>query len=118
VLRRGGFTTLAASNGLEALSLIRANAPHINLLVSDIYMPFMDGRTLATLVRDEFPGVAIILISGYTAEAVTQDIVTICKPFLPATILSAAVNAIANARQTPAAHAAAIPFTAMAAKGG
>jgi hypothetical protein len=80
-------------------------------------MPFMDGRTLATLAMN-FRGSRIILISGYTAEVVTQDIVTICKPFLPATILSAAVNAVANARQTPAAHAAAIPFTAMAVKGG
>lgn len=52
-----------ASDGEVALPLIAKIKPDV--LITDIKMPFMDGLTLASMVRSEFPDIKIIIISGY-----------------------------------------------------
>lgn len=52
-----------ASDGEVALPLIAKTKPDV--LITDIKMPFMDGLTLATMVRKEFPDIKIVIISGY-----------------------------------------------------
>lgn len=52
-----------ASDGEVALPLIAKTRPDV--LITDIKMPFMDGLTLASMVRDEFPDIKIVIISGY-----------------------------------------------------
>ena len=52
-----------AADGEIALPLIRKTRP--DLLITDIKMPFMDGLSLCRIVREEFPSMKIIIISGY-----------------------------------------------------
>lgn len=52
-----------AADGEVALPLIRKARPDV--LITDIKMPFMDGLALSRIVREEFPGIKIIIISGY-----------------------------------------------------
>lgn len=54
---------LSAKDGLEALKIIREVAPDI--LITDIYMPRMDGLDLIKIVSEEFPYLHIIVHSGY-----------------------------------------------------
>ncbi len=61
-LRQHGYTTLVANDGLEALELIHDN--QIDVLLSDIDMPGMDGVTLAMRVREAKPHVVRILLTG------------------------------------------------------
>ncbi len=61
-LRQHGYTTLVAHDGLEALDLIRET--HVDVLLSDIDMPGMDGVTLAMRVREQKPEVVRILLTG------------------------------------------------------
>ena len=52
-----------AADGEVALPLIRKTRPDV--LITDIKMPFMDGLALSRIVREELPGIKIIIISGY-----------------------------------------------------
>ena len=67
-----GYTVLEADSGEAALDVINNGNAKIDLLISDVVMPGMDGYTLAHLVRNEHPHVKIILMSGY-AEDVNPD---------------------------------------------
>ena len=65
VLSDQGFTVLAASNGEQALDLAAA-AGHVDLVITDVQMPHMDGPTLVTTLRRESPDVAVLFMTGYT----------------------------------------------------
>jgi two-component system cell cycle sensor histidine kinase/response regulator CckA len=68
-LRDRGYNILEGANGAEALHVARSySAGEIQLLLSDITMPRMDGITLARRFRKMFPNAKIILMSGYTDE--------------------------------------------------
>jgi len=71
-LRNKGYTVLEAENGEDALDVINATDGTIDLIISDVVMPGMDGHTLVRLVRHELPDIKVILMSGY-AEDVFQD---------------------------------------------
>lgn len=64
IVEEAGFETLEASNADEAISLLEAHS-EIRILLTDIDMPGgMDGLKLAAAVRDRWPPVAIIVVSG------------------------------------------------------
>lgn len=70
--KSAGFKVVAvASNGLEALSILRHTA--IDLVVTDIRMPQMDGITLASHIRAEHADVAVILLSAYSEFSYAQE---------------------------------------------
>ena len=71
-LRNKGYNVLEAENGEGALDVINATDENIDLIISDVVMPGMDGHTLVQLVRHELPDVKVILMSGY-AEDVFRD---------------------------------------------
>ena len=84
-LRNKGYRVLEASNGEGALDVINGSSESIDLIISDIVMPGMDGRTLVQLVRHEIPNVKVILMSGYDedmmAEGSDPSIHFLAKPF-------------------------------------
>ena len=96
-LERGGFQVIAASSGAEALALIeRLGAPQV--VLTDLIMPEMDGTALATQLRERWPALPIIFMSGFTAKhleisgAIGPNDVLLQKPFGPGDLL-ASVNA-------------------------
>jgi len=80
ILRRDGFHILEAENGEEALALIRNLGARITVVVSDIRMPLMDGCDLAKAIREEFPLIPVLLMSGY-ADTGPVGCPFIAKPF-------------------------------------
>ncbi len=81
VLESEGFHTIEAEDGVQALELIRKLGTDVDLLISDIRMPQMDGVTLGCSVRAEFPEIPIVLTSGYTADCRNPGFEFIPKPF-------------------------------------
>ena len=104
VLRSDGFQTLEAENGFHALELMRKLGGSVDLLVSDIQMPKMDGITLANSVRAEFPTIPLVLVSGYAevepAKLPAGSCEFVQKPFPPATLLRT-VKKVMAAKSTP-----------------
>lgn len=81
-----GYEVLAAENGEAALKLMDGQEDkHIDLLVTDVMMPDMDGPTLAQRMRQDSPKLRIIFISGYTEEKLKdhmgENIFFLPKPF-------------------------------------
>jgi two-component system cell cycle sensor histidine kinase/response regulator CckA len=65
VLEQDGISVLSAESGADAIELSRSHHGEIDLLVSDIRMPQMDGCTLANQLQAENPDLPVLLISGY-----------------------------------------------------
>src|SRR3954454_16600909 len=64
-----GYTVLEAGNGVEAIEVIESRGGDVDLVVSDVVMPEMDGPTLAKELRTRNPNLKIIFVSGYAEDA-------------------------------------------------
>ena len=73
MLVREGFTVLGASGGAEALEVVRANADkHLDLLLTDIVMPELNGRELADRIKEMRPGIKVLYMSGFMTETILK----------------------------------------------
>jgi CheY-like chemotaxis protein len=70
LLRRSEYSVLEASGGMEALRILREQERSVDLMLTDILMPDLNGWELSELVRAEFPAVRILYMSGF-ADAET-----------------------------------------------
>jgi two-component system cell cycle sensor histidine kinase/response regulator CckA len=68
-----GYTVLQAANGLEALEIFDEEA-QVDLVVSDVVMPEMDGPTLLRELRQRNPELKVIFVSGYAEEAFQKSL--------------------------------------------
>ncbi|MFZ0845687.1 MAG: response regulator [Pseudolabrys sp.] len=81
-----GYTVLEASNGVEAIEVLEKQGS-VDLVVSDVVMPEMDGPTLLKELRRRDPAVKIIFVSGYAEEAFSKNLPSneqyafLAKPF-------------------------------------
>jgi two-component system, cell cycle sensor histidine kinase and response regulator CckA len=69
-----GYTVLQAANGFEAVEAFENYSGKIDLVVSDVVMPEMDGPTLLTKLRGRDPDVKVIFVSGYAEEAFEKNL--------------------------------------------
>jgi two-component system cell cycle sensor histidine kinase/response regulator CckA len=69
-----GYTVLQAANGVEAIEAFDGHAGKIDLVVSDVVMPEMDGPTLLTQLRSRDGEVKIIFVSGYAQDAFEKNL--------------------------------------------
>jgi two-component system cell cycle sensor histidine kinase/response regulator CckA len=72
-LTRQGYTVLTAEHGEAALEVIANNA-RPDLLISDVMMPIMDGPTMVRLVRQRYPDLPVLFMSGYAEETLRKSI--------------------------------------------
>jgi len=92
-LTQFGYTCLCATNGSEALQLAQNSQETIDLLLTDVVMPEMNGPELATLFSKQSPGSKIIFMSGYMSDVDFSDIVArkdafLQKPVTPQKLLN------------------------------
>ncbi|WCT72355.1 CHASE3 domain-containing protein [Sphingomonas naphthae] len=71
-LRELGYTVISAPNGREALGIL-ATQPSVQLLFTDMVMPEMGGRELATAALAERPGLQILFTTGYASDLMRDD---------------------------------------------
>ncbi|WP_224982963.1 ATP-binding protein [Geomonas agri] len=72
LLERHGYRVLTARNGHEALELYRNSQESVQVLLSDVVMPRMNGRELCEQVRQLEPGLPVIFMSGYPADVISE----------------------------------------------
>ena len=86
-LRNKGYTVLEANSGEAALAVMESYTGEIDLLVTDVVMPRMDGATLIERVRERQPDFKVIMISGYAEDSfrerldATKNVNFLPKPF-------------------------------------
>jgi len=87
LLSRLGYTVLTASTAKEAIQTAEEHAGKIDLLMTDVIMPEMNGRELARRLLAFYPHLKCLFMSGYTADVIAQhevlakDVHFISKPF-------------------------------------
>ena len=64
-----GYSVLEAGNGIEAIEMLEKSDGEVDLVVSDVVMPEMDGPTLLRELRRRNPSLKIIFVSGYAEDA-------------------------------------------------
>jgi two-component system cell cycle sensor histidine kinase/response regulator CckA len=92
ILERAGFAVHQAGDGVEALELIEQGTTPIELVVSDIMMPRLNGVEFLKALSVTHADVPVILMSAYArAELAQMGVVSPCgvipKPFLPERLL-------------------------------
>ena len=114
-----GYTVFEASDGPEALCIAAALPKRrIDLLLTDVVMPVMDGCTLATRLRQSRPGLKVIFSSGYTREAVLWQSPRpsgdgfLPKPFTASQLLETVAEALRRAGHDPAHIRVSFPASA------
>jgi two-component system cell cycle sensor histidine kinase/response regulator CckA len=68
-----GYTVLQAGNGVEAIEVLEHHSGAIDLVVSDVVMPEMDGPSLLKELRRRRPELKIIFVSGYAQDAFANN---------------------------------------------
>jgi two-component system cell cycle sensor histidine kinase/response regulator CckA len=81
-LTRHGYKVITADNGEDALEVLRTGQI-IDLLVSDVVMPGMDGPTMVAEARKDWPDLKILFMSGYAEEQLRKSINVDNVSFLP-----------------------------------
>lgn len=81
-LTRHGYSVITADNGEDALAVLAKNEP-IDLLISDVVMPGMDGPTMVREARQSRPELKILFMSGYAEEQLRKSIDIENVNFLP-----------------------------------
>jgi two-component system cell cycle sensor histidine kinase/response regulator CckA len=73
-LKSRGYTVLEAGNGVEAMDILEEREGAIDLVVSDVVMPEMDGPTLLKAMRARNPKLKMIFVSGYAEDAFEKSL--------------------------------------------
>ena len=101
ILSSCGYQVQASNNAFEALRLIKRN-PEYDLVITDVIMPQMSGKELHDRIKSELPQTKVLLMSGYTDDALAhhgvldEGLFFLEKPFSPAK-LSRKVREVINA---------------------
>ncbi len=77
ILKRNGYKVITATNGIEALKVARSFDGKIDLLLTDVVMPAMNGDQLVAEMEKLSPGLPVLLMSGYADEFLTSQQMTI-----------------------------------------
>jgi CheY-like chemotaxis protein len=87
ILEKLGYTVLTAPTPREALERFRKGSGPVDLLITDVIMPDMNGKDLADRLSNTFPNLSILFMSGYTADVIAhhgvldEHVAFIQKPF-------------------------------------
>jgi CheY-like chemotaxis protein len=107
MLEAGGFTVVTATNGAEALERLAIDSDDIDIVLSDVTMPLMNGIDLSYHIRDRYPRMPVAIVSGDVSELEKSiigraDVPFIKKPFHAESLYSAVREAMR--RQSEAAE--------------
>lgn len=84
MLETRGYTVHEAGSGTEALEIMEELQGKVDIVVSDVVMPEMDGPTLLTELRKSYPDLKFIFVSGYAEDAFARNLPADAKfGFLP-----------------------------------
>jgi DNA-binding response OmpR family regulator len=108
-LRELGYTVLEARNGYDALMALERHGAPVHLVVTDIVMPEMSGGALVAQLREWYPNLRVLFITGYSEEAVAgygvvvANTALLMKPFV-VNELAARIRSVLDEPRLPSAE--------------
>jgi CheY-like chemotaxis protein len=102
MVHRRGFETVTATSATDALKLYDSFAPQIDLVITDLMMPGMDGRALAAELLRRNPGIRILVSTGYSGPSDVHEIEklgikgVVTKPYQSDQLLAMVDRALAD----------------------
>jgi DNA-binding response OmpR family regulator len=92
VLTQAGYLVVDARDGDHALVVASEHPTVVDLLITDVVMPGLTGRELASRLADAFPSVRVLYTSGYAQAStrtagIAETAPFLAKPFLPAELV-------------------------------
>lgn len=104
ILANAGYSVLLSGDGEEALETLRRDSSHIDLVISDVVMPRMDGRELCRTVQQQWPDLPVLLCTGYDPNEQLSDdlagIPVLRKPVQRSSLLTAVSEAMHGGART------------------
>jgi CheY-like chemotaxis protein len=73
LLQQMGYQVIEAQNGEQALQRVQAKQGKIDLVLTDVVMPELSGRELIDLLRNRYPQIKVLFMSGYTDDEVFRN---------------------------------------------
>jgi CheY-like chemotaxis protein len=110
-LNSQGFTVLQSNNPTEAVSVFTQNSDTIDLLLSDVVMPFLSGPKLAVKLRELKPDLKVLFMSGHADKSLGVDsllgdgVSFIPKPFMQGALLGKIRSVLDGTCEAPASDA-------------
>lgn len=117
-----GYQVVEARNGAEAIAAMEQHGAPIHLVVTDVVMPEMSGAELVTHLRDWYPNLRVLFMSGYSARGVETHGVVVAdaellqKPFELSKLARVVRQLLDQPRRTPGESST--PLTACASESG
>jgi CheY-like chemotaxis protein len=103
ILQQQGFHVIEASDGAEALKVASAYADSVDLLLTDVIMPKVNGLVLAQRLLQERPDIGVLYMSGYVEKSILlathPESILIQKPFTPDALIAAVRQILASQKQ-------------------
>jgi len=87
LLTAEGYTVMEGADGPSAVEISRIYRGAIHLLLTDMIMPKMHGRSLTMQLRQQRPGLKVLYITGHGDPGILKGVRVLEKPFLPETLL-------------------------------
>jgi CheY-like chemotaxis protein len=73
VLERSGYAVLACEHPAEGIETCQRHSGQIDLLLTDVVMPGMNGKEMANRIAEMLPELRVVFMSGYTEQALLKD---------------------------------------------
>ena len=103
ILIEQGFHVIEASDGAEALEVASAYAEPVDLLLTDVIMPKVNGLVLAQRLLQTRPGIGVLYMSGYVERSMLlakhPESILLQKPFTPDALIAAVRQVLASEEQ-------------------
>jgi PAS domain S-box-containing protein len=108
LLAAAGYRVLSAANGVEAVRVSGRHAGEIDLVLTDVIMPGLNGRELAERLRGDDPDIKVLFMSGYTGNALAacEGMRLMPKPFSGPVLTRAVRDALDDAQEAEGAASA------------
>ena len=100
VLTKAGYAVLQAADGMGALSLLERS--NVDLVISDILMPVLNGYALVARLREKWPNMPVILTTGFLSPDAAKSMMKGSVDFIPKPINAETLLDMVRSRVAPA----------------